>query len=340
MDKIVQFLFILVNLHRIFHLICAEEHLQQKFTSKCDDLCIDQSENDTKEWGKVECLRGCQYFNIEFLVNAGNKDKIVDLNRLVERCGTTCSEAYGDDKPKKEHCFRGCNEMMMLQAKAPLINGWLVYMGATDRNLVLLQPDFDIPLKEDWIRLDSMFHNDYDYDTQYGNYDKISTQIETVPPRYMGHDNFTINYCIPIWMWLLPIFLLVAFLYIHYSNYIYSIFLNESLQQEFGLIDPNNLGGGGGAGASGGFLPINLNDADDKKFLRSAHEFAVGTDFYFYPSPAIPPPKYNDIAEAILIDSSDDEHDTVNRSNGNLKPNDQSVKTNFDKDKSSLSVDI
>lgn len=245
-----------------------------------------------------------------------------------------CSEAYSDDKPKKEHCFRGCNEMMMLQAKAPLINGWHVYMGATDRNLVLLQQDIDI-LNEEWVRLDSMLRNDYDYDSQYGSYDKISTQIETVP-RYMEHDNFTINYCIPIWMWLLPLFLLVAFLYIHYSNYIYSIFLNESLQQEFGLIDPNQVGGVGG----GGGVPININNAENKKFLQSPQEFAVGTDFYFYPSPAVPPPKYNDIAEAILIDSSDDENDTVNRSNGNLKPNDQSVKTNFDKDKSCLSVDI
>lgn len=234
----------------------------------------------------------------------------------------------------------------MLQAKAPLINGWLVYMGATDRNLVLLQPDFDIPLKEDWVRLDSMFRNDYDYDSQYGsNYDKISTQIETVP-RYMGRDNFTINYCqLPVWVWLLPLFLLVAFLYIHYSNYIYGIFLNESLQQEFGLIDPSHVGGiGGGGGGSGGGgsrgVPINMNAPDDKKFMQSPREFAVGTDFYFYPSPAIPPPKYNE-AEAILIDSSDDENDdTVNQTNGNMKPNDQSVKTNFDKDKSSLSVNI
>lgn len=210
-------------------------------------------------------------------------------------------------------------------------------MGATDRNLVLLQPDFDIPLKEDWIRLDSMLRSDYDYDSQYGSYDKIATQIETVPPRYVGRDDFTINYCIPIWMWLFPAFLLVAFLYIHYSNYIYGIFLNESLQQEFGLIDPNNhvVSGGGGGG-----VPINVSDADDKKFIQSSHEFAVGTDFYFYPSPAIPPPKYNDIAEAILIDSSDDENDSVNRNHGNRKPNDQRVKTNFDEDKPSLSVDI
>lgn len=49
MDKILRYLFILINLQQIFDLVNAEqENLQQKFTSKCDDLCIDQSENGTK----------------------------------------------------------------------------------------------------------------------------------------------------------------------------------------------------------------------------------------------------------------------------------------------------
>lgn len=216
--------------------------------------------------------------------------------------------------------------MMTLQAKAPLINGWLVYMGATDRNLVLLQPDFDIPSKEDWVLLDSMFRNDYDYDTQY---DRISTQIETVP-RYMGHDQFTINYCIPVWMWMLPLFLLVAFLYIHYSNYIYGIFLNESLQQEFGLINPNQV-------------PINVTDNEEKKCLQSPQEFGVGNDFYFYPSPAVPPPKYNDIAEAILMDSSDEDNETATCSTSNRKSIDSSVitvKNKSGKNQTSSVVDI
>lgn len=245
---------------------------------------------------------------------------------------SACSEAYSVDKSKKEHCFRGCNEMMTLQAKAPLINGWLVYMGATDRNLVLLQPDFDIPTKEDWVLLDSMFRNDYDYDSQYGSYDKISTQIETVP-RYMDHEQFTINYCIPVWMWMLPLFLLVAFLYIHYSNYIYAIFLNESLQQEFGLINPNQLNG----------VPINITDIDEKKCLRPQQEYAVDSGFYFYPSPAIPPPKYNEIAEAILMDSSDDDNEMATCSTSNQKQCDSSVitaKKNADKDQTSSVVNI
>lgn len=48
MDKLFRYLFLLINLQQIIELARAEEHLQQKFTSKCDDLCIDQSENGTK----------------------------------------------------------------------------------------------------------------------------------------------------------------------------------------------------------------------------------------------------------------------------------------------------
>lgn len=224
---------------------------------------------------------------------------------------------------------------MLLQAKAPLINGWLVYMGATDRNMVLLQPDFDIPSKEDWVLLDSMWRtNEYDYDSQYGNYDKISTQIETVP-RYTGDDNFTINYCIPVWMWMLPIFLVVAFLYMHYSNYIYSMFLNESFQHEIGLLNPSQVNG----------VPINLLNADEKRSLRPHQEFAVGKDFYFYPSPVIPPPKYNEIAESILMDSSDDEHDmtaaaaTATTSNSNSNVNQKQNGAHIITAKKNLDID-
>lgn len=199
--------------------------------------------------------------------------------------------------------------MMTLQAKAPLINGWLVYMGATDRK-VLLQPDFDIPTKEDWVLLDSMWRaNEYDYDSQYGSFDKISTQIETVPRYINGREQFTINYCIPVWMWMLPLFLLVAFLYIHYSNYIYGMFLNESLQQEFGLISPSQTVNG---------VPINVTGLNEKKCMRPHHEYSVGTDFFFYPAPAVPPPKYNEIAESMLMDSSDDEHDTATCSSSSI----------------------
>lgn len=216
-----------------------------------------------------------------------------------------CSEAYEMvDKSKKESCFRGCNEMAAVQAGAPAVNGWLVYMGATDRNMVLLQPDFDIPSKEDWVLLDSIFRaNDYDYDSEYTNYDKILKadsrgQIDSVS-RF--GNRFTINYCIPSWMWILPLLMLVAFIY--YSNYIYSAFIHEGLQHEFGIVDANH------------FNAISMShhqtamSAGNKKVLRPSDEYIVGSDYFFYPAPAVPPPKYNDVVEAILMGSSDDEDD-------------------------------
>lgn len=195
--------------------------------------------------------------------------------------------------------------MMTLQAKAPFVNGWLVYMGATDRNMVLLQPDFDIPTKEDWVLLDSIFRaNDYDYDAQYTNYDKMLKadsrgRIDSVS-QFSNRDRYAISYCIPTWMWMLPLLMLVAFIWIHYSNYIYSAFIREGLQQEFGITDPNRLN----ALPTGGHSTANQSN---KKLFRPSNEFGVGSDFYFYPAPAVAPPKYDDVAEAILMDSSDED---------------------------------
>lgn len=224
------------------------------------------------------------------------------------------------DKSKKESCFRGCNEMAAIQAGAPAVNGWLVYMGATDRNMVLLQPDFDIPSKEDWVLLDSIFRaNDYDYDSQYTNYDKILKadsrgRIDSVS-RFGNRDQFTtINYCIPSWMWILPLLMLVAFIWMHYSNYIYSAFMHEGLQHEFGIVDANHFNA----------IPMSHHtamDAGNKKVLRPSDEYIVGSDYFFYPASAVPPPKYNDVAEAILMGSSDDEDDCETNNTNELKMN-------------------
>lgn len=229
-----------------------------------------------------------------------------------------CSEAYDGDKTRKENCFRGCNQMMTLQAKAPFVNGWLVYMGATDRNMVLLQPDFDIPTKEDWVLLDSIFRaNDYDYDGQYTNYDKILKadsrgQIDSVT-RYSNRERFTINYCIPTWMWMLPLLMLVAFIWIHYSNYIYSAFIQEGLQQEFGITDPNQLNA---TVPLSSHATVNTSNGNKKSLRPNNNEFLVGSDFYFYPAPAVPPPKYDDVAEAVLMGSDDDEDGETSNHHG------------------------
>lgn len=203
--------------------------------------------------------------------------------------------------------------MMALQAKAPYINGWLVYMGATDRNMVLLQPDFDMPSKEDWVLLESMFRaNDYEYDPNIEGYEKIlsdtrgatSEHIHTVP-IFNGRQHFNINYCIPTWMWMIPLLLLLAFVWVNYSNYIYNVFIREGLKREFGITSADTH--------LSGVAVVTVND----KKIPQDEDFVVGTDFYFYPTPAVPPSKYNKATEAILIDdSSDDEVATVIASGG------------------------
>lgn len=49
MDKLFRYLFLLLNLKYLLDVVTAEqEHLQQKITSKCDDLCIEQNESGSK----------------------------------------------------------------------------------------------------------------------------------------------------------------------------------------------------------------------------------------------------------------------------------------------------
>lgn len=187
---------------------------------------------------------------------------------------------------------------MTLQAKAPYINGWLVYMGATDRNMVLLQPDFDLPSKENWVLLDSMLRsNDYDYDPNIENIEKyLYESSEQTTKEKVPLQRLTINYCIPTWMWMIPLMLLLSFIWMHYSNFIYGVFIRESLEHDFN---------------------INANGSDDKKRTND-EDFVVGSDFYFYPSPAVPPPKYNDIVEAILLGSDDDDNEEENENDNDF----------------------
>lgn len=192
--------------------------------------------------------------------------------------------------------------MMTLQSKAPYINGWLVYMGATDRNMVLLQPDFDLPSKENWVLLDSMLRsNDYEYDP---NVDNVGRSVYDSPDliakeNYLNEFNqrqrFSINYCIPLWMWTIPLMLLLFFVWMHYSHFIYGLLIRETFDPEFG-------------GAQSGDA-IGPTTGDASKKYSNDEDFVVGSDFYFYPSPAVAPPKYNDVVEAILLGGSSDEED-------------------------------
>lgn len=177
--------------------------------------------------------------------------------------------------------------MMLLQSKAPYVNGLLVYMGATDRNMALLRSDFDKPTKDDWILLDSMLR-DQNYD-----YDDSAKPFNVHNARRRNHSNYTGSYCIPTWLWMLPILLVVVFIWLNYSNYIYNVFIQESLRHEFGLMST----------ATDSECSTALGD----KKMTTAHDaYGVGKEFYFYPMPAVPPPKYD---ESILMAGSNDDDD-------------------------------
>lgn len=71
--------------------------------------------------------------------------------------------------------------MYEIQAKAPYIHGWLVYMGASDRSMILMQPDLDLPAEDNWILLDAVFRP-RDYDDAMGDpYKLTETRVQTMP---------------------------------------------------------------------------------------------------------------------------------------------------------------
>lgn len=86
--------------------------------------------------------------------------------------------------------------------------------------------------------------------------------------------------CIPTWMWMVPFLLVICLIWMHYGNTIHKLLISEECDE-------------------------------DKK---DSEDFIVALDSYFYPTPAIPPPKYNEAAEAILM-SSDDENDQILKKN-------------------------
>lgn len=149
----------------------------------------------------------------------------------------------------------------------------------TGKSLVLLQPDFDIPPSEDdWILLDSVFNNNNDYDKLFDQYKySETTRIQTVP-AYPARNRFTINYCIPTWIWSIPILLVLAFIWMQYGTYINSIFIQEDMIDDLSTDGHDQL--------------------DASKRIKRNDDFGVSIDSYFYPMPAVPPPKYNEAIEA------------------------------------------
>lgn len=133
--------------------------------------------------------------------------------------------------------------MFQVQSKAPVIpNGgetsWVVYMGAgtggNDQNLLVLQPPELLENSDSgWVLLNSIFRPSHDYDlsasSSSSGYKLTETHVQTMPIsggsesssrhrfgefRRQSHSPF----CIPAWLWLIPVMLVVALVYIQYNG--------------------------------------------------------------------------------------------------------------------------
>ncbi|GAB0086416.1 uncharacterized protein DMENIID0001_092820 [Sergentomyia squamirostris] len=253
---------------------------------RCEELCGESALKLSTNL-KLDCQRGCRYFNIEFLSSAGNLNKVTDLNTTQDLCKTSCTEAYYE-KVKREACNVGCSKMFELQSKSPYLHGWLLYMGASsERNggMMFLQPDLDIPPSDDdWIVFDSFRPRDYD---NIHPYKLTETRIQTMP-IYPVRKHISTQFCIPTWMWMIPIMLVFAIVWIQYGNTIRNVFIYEDVEEEDEDAEEDNSGG------------------SNKKIEE---DFIVALDSYFYPTPAIPPPpKYSAKEESILMSSDDEEN--------------------------------
>lgn len=167
--------------------------------------------------------------------------------------------------------------MKELQNKAPYINGWLVYMGTPDR-MVLLQRDFDIPSDDDWVMLDSVLRSN-DYEKLFDRfaetkYQPVSTTI-TKP--------INIRNCFPTWKWVILIMMLLAILWMRYVTLLSVAITDSNLSSNN---DSEKI--------------VKLEDFNDQKTLLD-NNFMVCNESYFYPTPAVPPPKYHEAIEAMLL---------------------------------------
>lgn len=138
--------------------------------------------------------------------------------------------------------------------------------------MVLLQPDLDITSDDDWVLLDSVLrNNNNDYDKMFDQYKVTETRIQTIPVHECKR-RFSLDFS---WLWIFPV-LALMFATIHLVQKYDLNNMNEQFNEKF------------------------LNDPACKAFNQN-DDFVVSADSYFYPSPAIPPPKYNEAIEAMLL---------------------------------------
>lgn len=121
-----------------------------------------------------------------------------------------------------------------IQSKAPILGpgdaSFIVYMGAGEQNMVVVPDLMENSAQNDngWLLLSSIFRpaNDFNDDPS-ATYKLTETHVQTMPIsgsfeksnrfgdfRRSAHSPF----CIPAWLWLIPVMLLVALVYIQYGN--------------------------------------------------------------------------------------------------------------------------
>lgn len=130
--------------------------------------------------------------------------------------------------------------------------------------MVLLQPEFDIPSHETWIHLESIFNRrgvSSRLDDYYNN-EEEPQRVDSVPVHSGGsnYDAFTVKLCI--------LFVLVTCIVV----FLMSRSADTLEEQEQAL----------------------------KRIVDDEYRVSMSHNTYFYPMPAVPPPRYNEAMEAML----------------------------------------
>lgn len=149
--------------------------------------------------------------------------------------------------------------------------------------MVLLQPDLDITSDDDdWVLLDSVLrNNNNDYDKIFEQYKMTETRIQTIPVHECKR-RFSMDFS---WLWIFPVLAIM--------------FITIQLVQRYDLNDANEQ-----------FNEKFLTDSPAKPF-NASDDFVVSNDSYFYPSEVIPPPKYNEAIEAMLLTDEEDAKSSI-----------------------------
>lgn len=157
---------------------------------------------------------------------------------------SVCKDAYPSDGLRRDACELGSRKMFELQSKAPVASGGLlVYMGAGDRSMIVIQPPDMLESggaqDNDWVLLNSFRPPSHDYELA-STYKLTETHVQTMPISEHGHRfgeyrRLHTPFCIPAWLWLIPVMLLMALVYIQYGTTLKNVMVEESedeLEQE------------------------------------------------------------------------------------------------------------